>query len=80
MATTVTKTKETLILIETIPIRRATQFDQKGVLKVEDAGLYTCLASSLAGEDGKNHWIRVQGEFFLNCEETFHPSSGSLGT
>lgn len=31
-------------------------------LKVEDAGLYTCLASSLAGEDGKNHWVRVQGE------------------
>lgn len=31
-------------------------------LKVEDAGLYTCLASSLAGEDGKNHWIRVQGD------------------
>lgn len=31
-------------------------------LKVEDAGLYTCLASSLAGEDGKNHWVRVQGD------------------
>jgi len=31
-------------------------------LKVEDAGLYTCLASSPAGEDGKNHWVRVQGE------------------
>lgn len=30
--------------------------------KVEDAGLYTCLASSLAGEDGKNTWVRVQGE------------------
>ncbi|TMS03749.1 Hemicentin-2 [Larimichthys crocea] len=29
-------------------------------VQVEDAGLYTCLASSLAGEDGKNHWIRVQ--------------------
>ncbi|XP_041856289.1 hemicentin-1 [Melanotaenia boesemani] len=29
-------------------------------LQVEDAGLYTCLASSLAGEDGKNHWVRVQ--------------------
>ncbi|KAM6944598.1 hemicentin-1 [Lycodopsis pacificus] len=29
-------------------------------VQVEDAGLYTCLASSLAGEDGKNHWVRVQ--------------------
>lgn len=46
-------------------IKQATQFDQNGFLKVEDAGLYTCLASSLAGEDGKNHWITVQGEFQL---------------
>ncbi|CAJ1068041.1 hemicentin-1 [Xyrichtys novacula] len=29
-------------------------------VQVEDAGLYTCLASSLAGEDGQNHWVRVQ--------------------
>ncbi|KAM9858177.1 hemicentin-1 [Aulostomus maculatus] len=29
-------------------------------IQVEDAGLYTCLASSLAGEDGRNHWVRVQ--------------------
>uniref|UniRef100_A0A3B4XL25 Hemicentin-1-like n=1 Tax=Seriola lalandi dorsalis TaxID=1841481 RepID=A0A3B4XL25_SERLL len=29
-------------------------------IQVEDAGLYTCLASSPAGEDGKNHWVRVQ--------------------
>ncbi|KAM9391508.1 hemicentin-1 [Pholidichthys leucotaenia] len=29
-------------------------------VQVQDAGLYTCLASSLAGEDGKNHWVRVQ--------------------
>ncbi|XP_061842088.1 hemicentin-1 [Nerophis lumbriciformis] len=29
-------------------------------VQVEDAGLYTCLASSPAGEDGRNHWIRVQ--------------------
>ncbi|XP_072244443.1 hemicentin-1 [Leuresthes tenuis] len=29
-------------------------------VQVEDAGLYTCLASSPAGEDGKNHWVRVQ--------------------
>uniref|UniRef100_A0AAY5L311 Hemicentin 2 n=1 Tax=Esox lucius TaxID=8010 RepID=A0AAY5L311_ESOLU len=27
---------------------------------VEDSGLYTCLASSPAGEDGRNHWVRVQ--------------------
>lgn len=35
--------------------------------KVEDAGLYTCLASSPAGEDGKNHWIRVQGDSGCAC-------------
>ncbi|XP_067083733.1 hemicentin-1 [Osmerus mordax] len=29
-------------------------------VKVEDAGLYTCLATSPAGEDGRNHWVRVQ--------------------
>ncbi|XP_012721740.2 hemicentin-1 [Fundulus heteroclitus] len=29
-------------------------------VQVEDEGLYTCLASSLAGEDGKGHWVRVQ--------------------
>ncbi|XP_037536631.1 hemicentin-2 [Nematolebias whitei] len=29
-------------------------------VQVEDGGLYTCLASSLAGEDGKSHWVRVQ--------------------
>ncbi|XP_007565210.1 hemicentin-1 [Poecilia formosa] len=29
-------------------------------VQVEDAGLYACLASSLAGEDGKSHWVRVQ--------------------
>nr|XP_046206515.1 hemicentin-1-like [Oncorhynchus gorbuscha] len=29
-------------------------------VQVEDAGLYTCLATSPAGEDGKNHWVRVQ--------------------
>ncbi|XP_030000348.1 hemicentin-1 [Sphaeramia orbicularis] len=29
-------------------------------VQVGDAGLYTCLASSLAGQDGKNHWVRVQ--------------------
>lgn len=57
-----------------ITTKRATQFDYKVLLKVEDAGLYTCLASSLAGEDGKNYWIRVQGEFLFNSEETFHPS------
>ncbi|XP_072563615.1 hemicentin-1 [Paramormyrops kingsleyae] len=29
-------------------------------VQVEDAGLYTCLASSPAGEDGRNHWVHVQ--------------------
>ncbi|KAJ8379625.1 hypothetical protein SKAU_G00004030 [Synaphobranchus kaupii] len=29
-------------------------------VQVEDSGLYTCLASSPAGEDGRNHWVRVQ--------------------
>ncbi|KAI4892791.1 hypothetical protein NFI96_028928 [Prochilodus magdalenae] len=29
-------------------------------VQVEDAGLYTCLASSLAGEDGRSHWVRIQ--------------------
>ncbi|XP_028312888.1 hemicentin-1 [Gouania willdenowi] len=29
-------------------------------VQIEDAGLYTCLASSLAGEDGRNHWVQVQ--------------------
>ncbi|XP_068166004.1 hemicentin-1 [Antennarius striatus] len=29
-------------------------------VQVQDGGLYTCLASSLAGEDGNNHWVRVQ--------------------
>ncbi|KAL4660770.1 hemicentin-1-like [Arapaima gigas] len=28
-------------------------------MQVEDAGLYTCLASSPAGEDGRNHWVRI---------------------
>lgn len=46
-------------------------------LKVEDAGLYTCLASSLAGEDGKNHWVRVQGDtsfsyVLFNLAEIYH--------
>lgn len=36
-------------------------------LKAEDAGLYTCLASSLAGEDGKHHWVRVQGDTSCSC-------------
>ncbi|TRY54403.1 hypothetical protein DNTS_023681 [Danionella cerebrum] len=29
-------------------------------VQANDAGLYTCLASSPAGEDGRNHWVRVQ--------------------
>ncbi|XP_037392153.1 hemicentin-2 isoform X1 [Pygocentrus nattereri] len=28
--------------------------------QVEDAGVYTCLASSPAGEDGRSHWVRIQ--------------------
>lgn len=47
--------QETLMLINAVS------------LKVEDAGLYTCLASSLAGEDGKNHWVRVQGDTSCSC-------------
>lgn len=35
--------------------------------QVEDAGLYTCLASSVAGEDGKSHWVRVQGDTGSFC-------------
>uniref|UniRef100_A0A3B3DLS4 Uncharacterized protein n=1 Tax=Oryzias melastigma TaxID=30732 RepID=A0A3B3DLS4_ORYME len=46
------------------PLERSGIVQQDGhfvrISKVEDAGLYTCLASSLAGEDGKNHWVRVQ--------------------
>lgn len=54
-------------------------------LKVEDAGLYTCLASSLAGEDGKNHWVRVQGDtssagVLLNLEEIYHVLSSLLAS
>ena len=54
-------------------------------LKVEDAGLYTCLASSLAGEDGKNHWVRVQGDtsssgVLLNLEEIYHVLSALLAS
>ncbi|XP_035392059.1 hemicentin-1 [Electrophorus electricus] len=29
-------------------------------VQVEDGGLYTCLASSPAGEDSRSHWVRVQ--------------------
>uniref|UniRef100_A0A3Q3L4X2 Uncharacterized protein n=1 Tax=Mastacembelus armatus TaxID=205130 RepID=A0A3Q3L4X2_9TELE len=36
------------------------QFIRISKVQVEDAGLYTCLAGSLAGEDRKNHWVRVQ--------------------
>ncbi|KAM3610982.1 uncharacterized protein V6R79_011806 [Siganus canaliculatus] len=48
------------------PLERSDIIQQDGhavrisKVQVEDAGLYTCLASSLAGEDGKNHWVRVQ--------------------
>ncbi|XP_024909219.1 hemicentin-1 [Cynoglossus semilaevis] len=36
------------------------RFVRIGRVQVDDAGLYTCLASSSAGEDGRNHWVRVQ--------------------
>ncbi|XP_026768070.3 hemicentin-1 isoform X3 [Pangasianodon hypophthalmus] len=29
-------------------------------IQVEDAGVYTCLVSNLAGEDGRSLWVRVQ--------------------
>lgn len=40
--------------------------------QVEDAGLYTCLASSPAGEDGRNHWVQVQGKWY--------PAAGQLAS
>ncbi|XP_063051892.1 hemicentin-1-like [Engraulis encrasicolus] len=41
-------------------VERAGQILRINKVTVEDAGLYTCLATSPAGEDGKNHWVRVQ--------------------
>ncbi len=44
------------------------------VLKqVEDAGLYTCIASSQAGEDGRNHWVHIQREYmcYSKCYRRF---------
>ncbi|XP_074526683.1 hemicentin-1 [Halichoeres trimaculatus] len=41
-------------------VQQEGQFIRISKVQVEDAGLYTCLASSLAGEDGQNHWVRVQ--------------------
>ncbi|XP_013862624.1 hemicentin-1 isoform X1 [Austrofundulus limnaeus] len=41
-------------------IQQDGQFVRISKVQVDDAGLYTCLASSLAGEDGKSHWVRVQ--------------------
>ncbi|XP_076126836.1 hemicentin-1 [Alosa pseudoharengus] len=41
-------------------IQRGGQLLRINKVQVEDAGLYTCLASSPAGEDGRNHWVRVQ--------------------
>uniref|UniRef100_M3ZDA5 Cell adhesion molecule-related/down-regulated by oncogenes n=1 Tax=Xiphophorus maculatus TaxID=8083 RepID=M3ZDA5_XIPMA len=38
-------------------------------VQVEDAGLYACLASSLAGEDGKSHWVRVQPPTLLGSSD-----------
>ncbi|KAM4616042.1 hemicentin-1 [Polymixia lowei] len=41
-------------------IQQEGRFIRISKVQVEDAGLYTCLASSPAGEDGRNHWVRVQ--------------------
>ncbi|XP_056132043.1 hemicentin-1 [Lampris incognitus] len=41
-------------------IQQEGRFVKINKVQVQDAGLYTCLASSPAGEDGKNHWVRVQ--------------------
>lgn len=54
-------------------------------VQVEDAGVYTCLVSNLAGEDGRSLWVRVQREcvtaafvfqypasFFLYCLYLYH--------
>ncbi|KAM6930619.1 hemicentin-1 [Xenentodon cancila] len=41
-------------------VQQGGRFVRISKVQVEDAGLYTCLASSPAGEDGKNHWVRVQ--------------------
>uniref|UniRef100_A0A8C1LEB7 Hemicentin 2 n=1 Tax=Cyprinus carpio TaxID=7962 RepID=A0A8C1LEB7_CYPCA len=41
-------------------IERDGQLLRINKVQVEDAGLYTCIASSPAGEDGRNHWVRVQ--------------------
>ncbi|XP_016112004.1 hemicentin-1 [Sinocyclocheilus grahami] len=41
-------------------IERDGQLLRINQVQVEDAGLYTCIASSPAGEDGRNHWVRVQ--------------------
>ncbi len=43
------------------------------VLKqVEDAGLYTCIASSPAGEDSRNHWVRVQREYMCDSKDFYN--------
>ncbi|XP_073692711.1 hemicentin-1 [Garra rufa] len=41
-------------------IEREGQLLRINKVQVDDAGLYTCLASSPAGEDGRNHWVRIQ--------------------
>ncbi|XP_076859373.1 hemicentin-1 isoform X2 [Brachyhypopomus gauderio] len=47
-------------------------------VQVEDAGLYTCLASSLAGEDGRSHWVRVQLPPMLIGSSAIRPVSVPL--
>ncbi|KAK7933456.1 hypothetical protein WMY93_004352 [Mugilogobius chulae] len=48
------------------PLERSDIVQEKGrfvrisKVQTDDSGLYTCLASSLAGQDGKNHWVRIQ--------------------
>ncbi|XP_056628956.1 hemicentin-1 isoform X2 [Triplophysa dalaica] len=41
-------------------IQRDGQLLRINKVQVEDAGLYTCLATSPAGEDSRNHWVRIQ--------------------
>ncbi|KAM9810462.1 hemicentin-1 [Neosynchiropus ocellatus] len=47
-------------LAQTDIVQEDGHFVRISKIQVEDAGLYTCLAGSLAGEDGRNHWVRVQ--------------------
>ncbi|XP_075903122.1 hemicentin-1 [Nelusetta ayraudi] len=57
---TLTWLKDGLSLEGADIVQQDGRFVRRSKVQVEDAGLYTCLASSPAGEDGKNHWVRVQ--------------------